>query len=393
MTFAPAHDDVLEADLQQVARGSNATGFDLFHKLRANPGNLAFSPASISVAFGMASAGARGETLAELRRVLHFGLPEHRLHAALGTLVRRWNLSEEAPVALAVANRLYGHHTFAFERSFLELTARVYGAALEPVNFDECEAARQNINGWVAKTTRERVRDLIPAGCLYRETRLALVNALYFNGSWAEPFEERDTAAEPFLVSGHTSVMTPTMRQTEMHLVGEQDDASLLDIAYRGQTTSMTILLPKRADGLPALESRLTASSLHASLGCLGYARVSLLLPRFCIEPPESYTLASTFEKLGMRLATDGRRADFSGIAVPPRPGEGLYIGEVFHKAFVAVNEQGTEAAAATAIAMAPGCRAPARPIEFRVDHPFLFLIRDRATGMILFIGRVDDPR
>lgn len=378
----------------ELAKQSNAFGFDLYGRLRSTPGNVVVSPASISTALAMTWAGARGETAAQMQRVLHFEGTPQAVAMASGQLVK--GLTDPArPVVFRVANRLFGEKTFRFETAFLESTRAAYGAALEQLDFKGAtQQARAAINGWVESQTEKRIQDLVPPSGVSADTRLVLVNAIYFLGDWQQPFTAEATRPAPFHPTPATSKDVPTMNQVGVFRLATAPGARLLELPYKGGALSMLVVLPDAPDGLPAVEKALSGAALAAWTAPLKLQRVVVALPKFTIDPAESLSLGDTLAALGMPLAFDRAHADFTGIANPASREDRLSIARVFHKAFVKVDEKGTEAAAATAVSMQrAGSAAPTeRPVEFRADRPFLFLIRDNATGLVVFLGRVADP-
>jgi serpin B len=380
-------------ELAVIAASSNAFGIEAYGHLRATGGNLAFSPAGLSIALTMTWAGARGETAAQMRRALYIDRPP-----ATVLPLTRWlsdSLAAAGPVVVGIANRLFGDKSVSFSPSFLETASADAGAALEPVDFRGApEAARAIINDWVALQTERRIQNLVPSGGVDEWTRLALVNALYFLGDWQSPFEAEGTQPRPFYLSATRSADVPTMRQCRHVLYARAEGGSAVDLAYKGGRFAMLLVLPDARDGIEALEQSLTQQALDGLVASLSMVEVDILLPRFVVDPAESIALADLLKAIGMPLAFDREHADFTGMADPADPREKLSIGNVFHKAFVKVDEKGTEAAAASVVmAMALGAAARSEPpIEFRADHPFLFFIRERQTGLVVFMGRVADP-
>ncbi|MEM1034496.1 MAG: serpin family protein [Myxococcota bacterium] len=371
---------------------SNAFAFDLYRRVGLRAGNLAYSPVSISLALAMTSAGARGETGAEMAEVMRFPAPE-KLHDDWARALKRWRTKRES-YELAVANRLFGEKSYTFEPAFLRATVAHYGAPLDPRDFRTAPAAqRAFINDWVAKNTRQRIVDLLPPPAVQSDTRLVLVNALYLKADWASPFEDSATRPDDFFVAASTAVSTPMMRQTGSFRYVDADGVKLLEMPYKGGDLAMVVLLPDARDGLPALERKLDAAQLSSWMKGMKYERLALALPKFEIDPARAIDLTETLTSMGMERAFERQRADFTGIANPPSAADRLYISSVFHKAFVAVDEAGTEAAAATAVVMSTrGGIAPAPPVRFTADHPFIFVIRDTGSDAILFVGRVSDP-
>jgi serpin B len=376
------------------ARSSNAFGFDLYRRLKARPGNQAVSPASITTGLAMAWGGARGETAAQMKLALHFEAGPGSVVRAAGALNQSL-VDPGRPVVFRIANRLFGERTYHFETAFLEATRAAFGAALEPTDFRKApEGARDFINRWVEAQTEKRIRDLIPPGGVTGETRLVLVNALYFLGDWLEPFAKEATSPSPFHTRAREERSVPTMHRTGTFRLARRSGLMALELPYKGQQMSMLLLLPDGIEGLPALEDSLDPSGLDAIIRSLAPAQVAVALPKFEVDPPQSLSLGEMLVALGMRAAFDPQKADFTGIANPGDPADRLVISRVFHKAFVKVDEKGTEAAAATAVSMMRAGSAARReePIVFRADHPFLFFIRDNATGLVVFLGRVADP-
>jgi serpin B len=378
---------------QDVIGSSNAFAFDTYAKLRGTNGNLAFSPASLWIALAMTWGGARGDTAAQMGRVLRARRPASTMLPEAGALAA--SLAAPGPVVFRVANRLFGDAASEFIPAFLETTRATFGAPLQGVDF-RCayEAARATINEWVAQQTEQRIRDLIPEGGVNDLTRLALVNALYFLGDWQSGFDPDDTHTAPFHRSAmeHKDVrmMWKDLRIPCVRGAGR----SAIELPYKGGRFAMLIVLPDAVDGLSLLEASLNVDTLDALVTSLSTSAATVYLPTFKIDPPTSLALSEILIELGMPEAFNRDDANFTGISDPKDPRERLYVGEVFHKAFVKVDEKGTEAAAATAVVMkAAGCAAPPPPpFEFRADHPFLFFIRDRETGLVVFQGRVADP-
>jgi serpin B len=378
----------------RFAKSSNAFGFDLYRLVKAAPGNQVVSPASITTALAMTWGGARGPTAAQMKKVLHFEGEPGPVGQAAGALGK--SLVDPArPVVFRVASRLFGEKTLRFEATFQGATRAAFGAGLEPTDFrGATEKARGAINQWVEAQTEKRIRDLVPAGGIDGETRLVLVNALYFLGDWHEPFTKEATSPAPFQVAPGTEKPVPTMHRLSTLRLSRQAGLMALELPYKGREMSMLVVLPDDARGLPALEGALNAASYDAIVRGLAPTRVLVSLPKFEVDPAESLSLGDMLVALGMHDAFDRRKADFTGIANPPDPADRLVISRVFHKAFVKVDEKGTEAAAATAVAMMRAGSAMVReePVVFRADHPFLFFIRDNATGLVVFMGRVADP-
>jgi len=372
-----------------LARGNNAFALDLYGRLCGQPGNLFFSPYSISTALAMTYAGARGETAAEMGGTLRFPLKGPELHGAFRALMAQINApGRQRQFRLTVANALWGQKSYGFLPGYLKLIEQNYGARLTELDFaSAAEKARAAINDWVSKATNEKIKDIIPQGALSPLTRLVLTNAIYFYGKWAVPFGKESTHEAPFWPSPEKSVKVPTMHKTASFPYAATDECQALEMPYRGGEVSMIILLPKKKDGLTALEKSLSAAKLNSLLAVLKRRRVVVSLPKFKFAA--QFGLKDVLMSMGMKTAFSLDRADFSGMNGGKEP---LCISAVLHKAFVAVDEEGTEAAAATAVMMVGTAMPVEPPAVFRADHPFLFIIRHRPSGSILFMGRVINP-
>lgn len=378
-------------EAERAARAINAFGASLYGGLAKKPGNFAFSPTSIEAALTMTLGGAKGPTATEMRSVLKL---EGSDDAVVAKLLRALG-SPGKTLTLNVANRLFGEKSFTFKSDFVEKTRSEFNAPLEGADFiGAADKERGRINLWVEDKTAHRIKDLLPPRAIDEATRLVLVNALYFLAEWREPFKKEQTFAQPFKTpSGDKSV--PTMHARVTATVIEDGGARFLELTYKGGEASMIVALPNAADGLAALETKLTGAKIgewRDALAKKPVEEVDVALPKLTLEPTAPMVLGDELKKLGMVQAFDAERADFSGIGVPPDPRKRLYVSQVFHKAFVKVDEKGTEAAAATAVVMAEGGGMPRKAIAFQVDHPFLFFIVDKASGATLFAGRVVDP-
>jgi serpin B len=400
------------AEFDLAATATNQLAVDLHRQLAAGNKNLCISPYSIESALAMTFAGADGETRSEMARVLHFPSDASAVPASFASLqhsleemsAKTAELVKQAkrfggpsePITLSIANRLFAQKGYDFRQAFLSLVKQNYGAAFEPIDFvADAPGATQHINKWVADQTRNRIRDLIPAGALNEATRLVLANALYLKASWADPFSEKATKPEPFHVHGGAAVDVPMMRKMDRHFgYAKRAGFTAVSLPYTGNDLQFLVLLPDDVNGLHALESKLTAEML-AECAKLETRDVDLHLPKFKIELP-TMALARNFEVLGMKTAFDQPpgSANFDRMA-PRKPNDYLYISQVFHKTFIAVDEKGTEAAAATAVAMMAGSAMIQRPppVEVKVDRPFLYAIQHVPSGVCLFLGRVTNPR
>jgi serine protease inhibitor len=380
-----------ETVMTEVVQGNNQFALDLHARLRQQPGNLFYSPASISIALGMTYAGARGETAQQMAKVLHFPGARDKLHEEFAALHRSLNPAPGSRAyRLSIANRLWGQAAYHFLPDFLALTRESYEAELAEVDFRrDPEGARQKINSWVAERTEGRIKDLIPEGVLDPLSRLVLTNAIYFKGDWSRPFAKSATHEEPFHVSSDKTTRVPLMHKQDEFRFRAGDGLKVLELPYGKGELSSYVLLPDQIDGLPAIEAKLSLQNLDRWIGELHRQKVIVYLPKFQVT--SQFSMRDVLQAMGMTLAFDQERADFTGISTQ----EPLYISAVIHKAFVDVNEEGTEAAAATGVVVAARAAAilPQQPAVFRADHPFLFLIRDNKSGSILFVGRVQNPR
>lgn len=374
---------------EAVVKGNNAFALELYQKLKDREGNIFFSPYSVSTALAMTYAGARDNTAAQMTEVLHFTLGQQDLHPAFASLEERLNgVQEKGKALLRVANSLWPQQGYPLLKAYLELVKRYYGVTVTPLDYQGAAAeARNIINRWVEEKTRDRIKNLIQPGILNALTRLVLVNAIYFKGNWASRFDESLTRDDTFFLLSGKKVQAPLMTQQQKFKCGETDALQVLELAYDGEDLSMIVLLPKERDGLPQLERSLTAENLTRWTSILRKQEVKVFLPRF--KMISQFRLDQTLGAMGMTDAFNPDRANFAGMDGRTN---WLYIGAVIHKAFVDVNEEGTEAAAATAVVMRIKMAKPSPPPIFRADHPFLFLIRDNGSGSILFIGRVTNP-
>jgi serpin B len=386
-----------EADVAELVAGNTAFAFDLYQAVRGQGGNLIYSPYSISVALAMTYAGARGETERQMEETLHYTLGQASLHPAFNALdldlARR---AEETPIGLGaegqrfklnIANTLWGQQGFGLLPDFLGTVGQNYDAGMQLLDFaEQPEEARLAINDWVADKTEDRIRDIVPPGAITPDTRLVLASAIYFNASWLSPFDEAQTSDEPFTLLDGSQVMVPMMTQQEDYGYARGDGYQAVELPYIGQDVSMIVILPDEGR-FEEFEDALDTQKFAEVVRSLSETDVILSLPRFEFET--SLNLGQTLAAMGMPDAFDRLRADFSGITDPTS----LFISEVLHKAFVKVDESGTEAAAATVgitgLAAAP---MPVEPIEVKVDRPFIFAIYDRQSDSVLFLGRVLNP-
>ncbi len=384
-----------------VISGNNEFAFELYAKLRNKEGNLFFSPYSISTALALAYSGARGQTESQMAGVLHFPviakpgtelsstlIPDRQQFAsAFAGIIKDLNSrGEKGGYELRVANALWGQKNYGFLEEYLKLVKTNYDGQLNEVDFIRAtEAARKTINRWVEKKTNNKIKNLIQKGVLDSMTRLVLTNAIYFKGNWARQFKEDNTREAPFTLADGKKVDAAMMNQTAEFRYMETDSFQGIELPYVDDELSMIILLPKETDGLDEFEKTLTAENLSKWLNKLYKREVVVSVPKF--KMISQFSLASVLKSMGMTDAFSSK-ADFSEI----NGKRDLLISAVIHKAYVDVNEEGTEAAAATGVTIKLTSIGPSRTPIFRADHPFMFLIRDNHTNSILFIGRVMNP-
>ena len=382
---------VAEPDLAELVAGNSAFAFDLYQAVRGNQGNLLYSPYSISIALAMTYSGARGETKRQMADTLSFALPDGRLHPAFNALdldlARRGEDpqgGEGSRFQLNIANAIWGQEGYAFLPEFLDVLAQSYGAGLRLLDFVSApEESRLTINDWVSDQTEGKILDLIPQGIIDDWTRLVLTNAIYFNASWTFPFEPQDTEEGTFYLLDGGEVTVPMMKQSEEFGYAEGEGYQAVSLPYGLSGVSMVLLVPQ-AGQFEAFESSLNAERVDVIVKGFRKWSVTLSMPKFDFE--SSFDLGETLETMGMPDAFSDL-ADFSGMTGSRE----LFISAVVHKAFISVDEEGTEAAAATGAVMRL-LSGPEGHVDLTVDRPFVFLIRDNRTGAVLFVGRVVDP-
>ena len=381
---------VPDADLKAAVAGNTTFALDLYQRLRTEKGNLFYSPFSISEALAMVYAGARAETETRMAKALRFDLDQTKLHPAFNALDLALASRGKGAAGtdgqgfrLNIANALWGQTGHTFLDPFLDTIARNYGDGVHMADFvADAEGSRKLINDWIAARTEDRIKDLLPQGAVGPDTRLVVTNAVYFNAAWQMPFDAAETKTASFTRPDSTKVDVPTMSGFREAAYGDGPDYAAVALPYDGNQLSMVLILPPQGT-LDAFEASLTADKLAAMLGGMTEHGVTITLPRFKID--SSFVLGDQLGKLGMPIAFT-EMADFSGIDGR----NDLLLSSVVHRAYVLVDEAGTEAAAATGAVVGTTSVPPSA--EIHLDHAYLFLIRDNATGTILFLGRVEDP-
>jgi serpin B len=374
------------SDTEGVITANTAFALDVYGKLKDAKANLFLSPYSISACLAMAQAGARGGTESQMAQALRLTQGQEKVNVGFAQLQSQLSKIERGKgVELAVASGLWGQKGHKFEPAFIKTLKRDFGAEASQMDFQNApERARQQINSWVAKQTRGKIQDLLKPGALDPTTRMVLADAIYFKGRWARPFDRNKTTPVPFRVSEHRQVQVPLMNVAADFDYAEVDGLQLISLPYAGGDLAMVVLLPASTNGLAAVEAKLSPQAIQQWLAGTRQQKVKLSLPRFKLET--QLDLNQTLVQLGMHDAF-GAQADFSGID----GARDLYLSLVTHKALVEVNEEGTEAAASTGATLTLLGAEPPVPV-FRADHPFIFLIREVRSGIILFLGKLANP-
>ncbi len=385
-----------EPDLGGLADDNAAFAFDLYRELSASSGNLFFSPHSISTALAMTYAGARGDTETAMADTLRFSLPPERLHGAFAALAHDLALrsagKDKRSFRLNAANAVWAQEGHPFRDVYLDVVKASYGGEVSLADFaGDPDGSRSEINRWVERRTDGKIEDLVPPDLIDALTRMVLVNAVYFKAGWLYPFDGSLTATAPFRLLDGGTTDVEMMRATEYFGYASGEGYQVVDLPYVGRELSMAVLLPDQGR-FREIEAQLDGGFVGQALAEVAESYVALEMPRF--EFDAAFRLGETLKAMGMSAAFDARAADFSGMDGLSCAGgdDGcLYIGDVVHKAFVSVDEAGTEAAAATAVMMQTESAGP-MPVSVTVDRPFIFLVRDRPTGTLLFVGRVTEP-
>ncbi len=376
--------------MQKSESASTELSLALYQALgKSSGGNLFFSPYSASAALSMTLAGAAGETeqqMASLLRAPENIATHHAAQAAFEKKIKR--IADKGDVALETAHSLWPQKGYALSHAFLKDLRQYYGSTVTPVDYRSAtENARKTINTWVEKKTRDKIRELLKPGILNSLTRLTLVNAVYFKGDWSNRFDSSATTDAPFFIRPDSTVTVSMMHQERKFRYAASDSLQIIELPYAGEDLSMLLLLPAEKNGIFDLEKSLTPGTLETLSDSLRETTVSIFLPKFTLT--STLRLDEKLRTLGMTDAFDPAKADFSRMTTR---NDKLFIGAVVHKAFIDVNEEGTEAAAATGVVIGLTSAMPEPLPVFRADHPFLFLIRENGSGSILFMGRVAEP-
>lgn len=385
-----------DAEPAPLASAMNGFALDVWPHL-APPGvDAIFAPGSLWLTLALTASGANGATRKELAKALRLPADDAgQFDAAVREQLRAWTPEPGPRFTLSCVSRLFAQGSAAFEEGWLAQAADVWLAPLERVDFAaDPERARAELNAWVSRHTGGRIEQLLPPRSLRPDTRLVLVNAVHFLGRWFVPFDEDATTPEPFFVDDETLEVS-MMRETDTWDFVADDDAQVVQLTYKATDLSLFVVLPTARDGLEALERRLTPARVEGWAEALRPTLLDLSLPRFGVDPTASMALEPALEALGVTSAFDRERADFTAMSNPANPNERLFVSGVFHQAFIRVDEEGTEAAAATSVVMSAGGaapRAPEQPTRVCADHPFLYFLRDARTGAWLFMGRVCRP-
>ena len=382
--------NISAADSQALVEGNNTFALNLYQALRSQDGNMILSPFSISLALAMTYAGARGDTEAQMADVLHFS-PQEQIHPAFNALDLALEDSslvldeDQEPMKLSVANSIWAEQTMNFLPDFLDTLSVNYGAGIRLLDFaNKPDPSRREINDWVSDETKGKIKNLLPQNSVDANTKMVLVNAIYFNANWLKPFDANDSYDGVFqLLDGSEARVRMMGMQSDLnYMVG--DGYAMVELPYAGGTAAMDLLVPKEGN-FKEIEAQVDKEMLDDALVQLKPTSLNLRMPKFTFD--SFFPLSDTLKGMGMPLAFDSGNADFSGMTNDQE----LFIGDVIHKAFVWVDEKGTEAAAATAVIMEAASAALAQE-SLIIDHPFLFFIRDAKSGQILFMGRVLKP-
>ena len=384
--------NIPQTDLSALVAGNNTFAINLYEALHSQDGNLVFSPYSISLAIAMTYAGARSETESQMAKAMQFNLPQNQLHPAFNALDLALANEGKAqgnngqPMQLNIANAVWAEQTYSFQQAYLDLIAKNYGVGIQLADFiKNFDPVRLQINSWVSNQTKNKINDLLAPGSVNSRTRMVLVNAIYFKADWAFPFNANNTSDSTFNLLDGSQSQVKMMNNSELTLPYIKGNGyQAVELPYNGNTAAMDIIMPDQGN-FQNFELTLNAQNLNDIFSSMQSTLITLGLPKFTFTT--NFSLSDQLKSLGMADAFDSNKADFSGMT----GNHDLFISDVIHKAFVAVDEKGTEAAAATAVAIA-GMAAPVQKVHLVIDHPFIFIIRDLKSGQILFVGRVLNP-
>ncbi|MGA7195089.1 MAG: serpin family protein [Anaerolineales bacterium] len=380
-------------DLSNLVNGNNTFAINLYEALRSQDGNLVFSPYSISLALAMTYAGARNKTESQMAQTMQFTLPQAQLHPAFNALDLELASEGKAqgnsgqPMQINIANAIWAEKTYPFQQAYLDLIAKNYGAGIQLADFiKNFDPVRQQINSWVSNKTKNKINDLLAPGSVDSNTRMVLVNAIYFKADWDVPFEANNTSDSTFTLLDGSQSQVKMMNNNDLNLNYVKDNRyQAVELPYSGNTAAMDIIIPDEGN-FQNFESTLDAQKINDIFNSMQSTPIALGLPKFTFTT--NFSLSDQLKSLGMTDAFDSNKADFSGMT----SNHDLFISDVIHKAFVAVDEKGTEAAAATAVIITAMSAPLQQKVSLVIDHPFIFVIRDLTSGQILFIGRVLNP-
>lgn len=379
--------------VEKLTTGQNTFAVNLYKRAGEKKGNLFVSPFSISTALSMTYAGAHGETASQMHKTLHLGVKPNRVHAAFFALLERTKPPESNNTyQLNLANKIFIQQGYSLLPGFVKTLRKFYGSGAESVDFRDRSGAAKTINHWVEKQTNKKIKEIVQKSILGPLTRLVLTNAVYFKGNWHSLFKETNTRPRTFFLSTKNKIKADTMYQKTNFQYGSATECQILEMDYQGGDLSMVVVLPRKKTGLDTVEKKLSSSQIREWISSLRRRKVHVYLPKFKLKWGRS--IKKDLIALGMAQPFSRATADFRRIN-GHSGNKGLFIEDVLHKAFVEVNEAGTEAAGATAAVLGVTgiAQPPKKTPVFRADHPFLFLIRHKKTGSILFMGRLADPR
>jgi serpin B len=387
--FVPTDDSgTTKTGMAGLAESNNKFAFDMYAKLNTDQ-NLFFSPYSLSAALAMVYEGAKGETAEEIKNVFYFPEDKGAFRSSFAGIYNNLN-KEDKKYKLHTANAMWAQQDYTFLPSYVQTLNNYYGALSENLDFiNDATGSAEKINDWVKDKTDGKITDLVSPSALNAQTRLVLTNAIYFKGTWEDKFDKDDTDDEEFWITPEEKIITPMMELTDEHFrYGETDNLQIIELPYKGYELSMFVILPKyiKENGLAEVEESLNAEKLKELQSQMHNQLVYLHFPKFKFDL--KYSMAEILADMGMPLAFTWPGADFSEMDGTTD----LYINKVLHHALIDVDEKGTTAIAATGVFVGVGSVAPSEPVTFRADHPFMFLIQERMTGNILFIGKVVDP-